>query len=65
MPRIVDWPGRMREVAEFVGLGQAELAVIQTTAPVILDHGPHRAVENGDPVVEQLCQFRMAHRHPG
>lgn len=39
MPRIVDWPTRMREVAEFVGLRQAELAVIQSTAPVILEHG--------------------------
>ena len=39
MPQIADWPARMREVAEFVGLGQAELAVIQSTAPVILEHG--------------------------
>ena len=39
MPRIVDWPARMREVAEFVGLGEAELAVIQSTSPVILEHG--------------------------
>ena len=39
MPRIVDWPARMREVAEFVGLSQAELDVVQSTAPVVLDHG--------------------------
>ncbi|PKB73734.1 MAG: hypothetical protein BZY75_00365 [SAR202 cluster bacterium Io17-Chloro-G7] len=29
----------MREVAEFVGLGPAELAVIRATAPVVLEHG--------------------------
>jgi len=39
MPRIVDWPARMREVAEFVGLGSAELDVVQSTAPVVLKHG--------------------------
>ncbi len=39
MPRIVDWPARMREVAEFVGLGSAELDVVQATAPVVLKHG--------------------------
>ena len=39
MPRIVDWPARMREVAEFVGLGSAELGVVQATAPVVLKHG--------------------------
>lgn len=39
MPRIVDWPARMRELAEFVGLGAAELEVIQATAPVVLKHG--------------------------
>ncbi len=39
MPRIVDWPARMKEVAEFVGLGSAELEVIRATAPVVLEHG--------------------------
>lgn len=38
MPRIVDWPARMREVAEFVGLGVVELAAVQATAPVVLRH---------------------------
>ena len=38
MPRIVDWPGRMKEVAEFVGLGPAELETIRATAPVVLKH---------------------------
>ena len=38
MPRIVDWPARMKEVAEFVGLGPAELELIQETAPAVLKH---------------------------
>ena len=39
MPRIVDWPARMKEVAEFVGLGSAELDVVQATRPLVLKHG--------------------------
>ena len=38
-PRIVDWPAHMKEVAEFVGLGPAELAVLQATGPLVLEHG--------------------------
>ena len=38
MPRIVDWPGRLKEMADFVGLGQAELELIQSTAPIVLEH---------------------------
>ena len=29
----------MKEVAEFVGLGPAELAVLQATGPLVLEHG--------------------------
>ena len=38
MPRVVDWPGRMKEMADFVGLGHAELELVQSTAPVVLEH---------------------------
>lgn len=38
MPKIVDWAGRMREVADFVGLGPAELDLVRATAPVVLKH---------------------------
>ena len=38
MQGIVDWPARMQEVASFVGLGPADLEVIQTTGPVVLKH---------------------------
>ena len=39
MPRIVDWPARMREVADFVGLDEAELEIVQATGPLVLAHG--------------------------
>ena len=38
MSRIIDWPARMAEVAEFVGLGPAELEMLRATAPVVLKH---------------------------
>ena len=38
-PRVVDWPAHMKELAEFVGFGQAELTVLQATGPLILQHG--------------------------
>ena len=39
MSQFVDWPARMKEVAEFVGLGSAELEVVQATGPLVLEHG--------------------------
>lgn len=39
MARIVDWPARMKEVAEFVGLDQDELDIIQSTRDLVLDRG--------------------------
>ena len=39
MQQIVDWPGRMKEVAEFVGLGQQELEVIESTRELVLARG--------------------------
>ena len=39
MPRIVDWPARMRQVAQFVGLGPAELELVQFTGPMVLKRG--------------------------
>ena len=39
MQRIVDWPARMKEVAEFVGLGQRELDIIQSTRELVLARG--------------------------
>jgi len=38
MPHIVDWPGRLKEMADFVGLGEEDLAVIKETSSVILDN---------------------------
>ncbi|NQW22193.1 MAG: hypothetical protein HQ475_01970 [SAR202 cluster bacterium] len=39
MPRIVDWPARMQQVAEFVGLDQEALDIIQTTRELVLEKG--------------------------
>ena len=38
MPRLVDWPTRLKEVADFVGLGPAELDLLRATAPAVLKH---------------------------
>ena len=38
MPHIVDWPGRLKEMADFVGLGDEDLAVIKETSSVVLDN---------------------------
>ena len=39
MARIIDWPARMKELADFVGLDAAELARIKATRDLVLEHG--------------------------
>ena len=39
MAQIIDWAARMKEVADFVGLGQPELDLIQSTRDLVLEHG--------------------------
>ncbi|SVA83839.1 uncharacterized protein METZ01_LOCUS136693 [marine metagenome] len=39
MQRIVDWPARMKEVADFVGLDQAGLDIIESTRELVLSRG--------------------------
>ena len=39
MTQVFDWPGRMQELAEFVGLDQEGLELIQSTREIILAHG--------------------------
>ena len=39
MAQVIDWPGRMQELAEFVGLNQEGLELIQATREVVLAHG--------------------------
>ena len=36
MPEIYDWPGRLRQLAEFVGLDQSELDLIKSTSFAVL-----------------------------
>ena len=38
MPYIVDWPGRLKGMADFVGLGEEELSLIRETSSVVLEH---------------------------
>ncbi len=38
MARIIDWPGRLRQLADFVGLDEDELALIRSTADVVMEH---------------------------
>lgn len=38
MQGIVDWPARLKEMAEFVGLGQDDLELVQATTPLLLQH---------------------------
>ena len=38
MARIIDWPARLKEMADFVGLGQDELDLLQATSGPILEH---------------------------
>jgi hypothetical protein len=39
MTQVIDWPARMQELAEFVGLDEEGLELIQSTRDVILKHG--------------------------
>ena len=39
MTQVIDWPARMQELAEFVGLDEEGLELIQSTRDVILEHG--------------------------
>ena len=38
MARIVDWPARLKEISDFVGLGQDELELLRATSGAILKH---------------------------
>ena len=38
MHGMVDWAGRMKQMAEFVGLTQTDLGLIQSTAAVLVPH---------------------------
>ena len=38
MQGIVDWAGRMKQMAEFTGLSQSDVELIQSTASVLVSH---------------------------
>ena len=58
MSQLVDWPARMREVAAFVGLGQKELDIIESTRELILSKGEEIT---GD-VYDHFLQFQETRR---
>lgn len=53
MARIVDWPARVREMAEFVGLGQEELDLLRATSQPIVK----RADELTGAVYDNFLRF--------
>ena len=38
LPGVFDWPARMKEMLDFVGLTPVELESVQSTAPILLAH---------------------------
>jgi hypothetical protein len=56
MPHIVDWPARMKGMAEFMGVSQADLDLVQATAPIILKH----ATGLTDAVYDHFLKFPQA-----
>jgi len=53
MARIVDWPARVRQMAEFVSLGQAELDLLRATSQSIV----RRADELTGAVYDNFLRF--------
>ena len=58
MPQLVDWPARMKEVAAFVGLGQNELDIIESTRKMVLARGE----EITDAVYDHFLEFQETRR---
>jgi len=58
MPQLVDWPARMKEVAAFVGLGQNELDIIESTRELILARGEEITAA----VYDHFLQFQETRR---
>ena len=58
MPQLVDWPARMKEVAAFVGLGQNELDIIESTRELIIARGE----EITSAVYDHFLQFQELHK---
>jgi len=58
MARIVDWPARVREMAEFVGLGQEELDLLRATSQPIVK----RADELTGAVYDNFLRFPETRR---
>lgn len=58
MQGVTDWAVRMKEMMEFVGLTEAELELVQSTAPIILQHADHLT----DAIYDHFLHFPDARR---
>ena len=58
MARIVDWPGRLKEMADFVGLDQDELDLVKATSDAIMK----RAEELTGAVYDNFLRFPETRR---
>ncbi len=58
MPELVDWPARMKEVSAFVGLGQNELDIIESTRELVLSKGEEITAE----VYDHFLRFQETRR---
>jgi hypothetical protein len=56
MQGVTDWAARLKEMLEFVGLSDADLALVQDTAPIILQHADALT----DAIYDHFLQFPQA-----
>jgi len=58
LPGVFDWPARMKEMVDFVGLTPAELELVQSTSPILLA----RADELTSAIYEHFLKFPEARK---
>ena len=56
LPGVFDWPARMKEMVDFVGLTPAELELVQSTSPILLA----RADELTSAIYDHFLKFPEA-----
>jgi len=58
LPGVFDWPARMKEMVDFVGLTPAELELVQSTSPILLA----RADELTSAIYDHFLKFPEARK---
>ena len=56
MQGLVDWPGRIKEMVDFVVLDEADLELVRSSAPILVDH----AEELTSAVYDHFLKFPRA-----